>query len=527
MMQNTVGGTGGKLLGPKDNGKNDTPAKPSVINPLVTGAIAQPAQPSGPADLITGSLAGAVAQGEAAKASGGAHPIPIGGAVSVNHGIDPTLAAPGNTTTAAAPAKTPEQRAAEDAAAGYAHADQYGIGKEGSMGRLYDERKTEMDDLLAKQKAGLDGMTQAEMQAAKEQGTSTINQQLATNMQQFGDVAAGNGIRGGAAAGLQMQALAGAQNASGQLARQMILDNVAQKNVAMDRYGNTLTGQQAVGLGIQDKNNQSKNAETLARELAAGNYASTIDSGRASDKADSFTERGLDLSQQTLDDLKAERAAAKSNPGGSGEGVNAIDAADTHKVNALSKTEQEKTAALKAWNDGTHGMAENAQAGRDMKDLAASIKERVALQYPGESEQTKKELVYKELLKTGMSEQYARKMMKIICTEAFHQGLISEEQWLVTQRYRMLLTMREYKGYLTWATPVVARMRRNPEFAKAIAPYIRRMIEGERHALGEIDSLTVGEHTVATLVKIANYSAYAFRVLRFKAQSVFAVRAHA
>jgi hypothetical protein len=357
-------------------------------------------------------------------------PAPVSGAgVPITNSTRLGTAATTNTN---ATLKTPEQRAADDAAAGYAHADKNGIGADGSHGRI---DKTALDELLAKQKLGLDGMTPAEMQAAREQGTATINQQLATNMQQFGDVAAGNGIRGGSAAGLQMQALAGAQAASGQLSRQMILDNVAQKNIAMDRYGTTLNSE----MDIQGKNLEKKMSEKLARELAATNYSSQIDSLRSGDMADALTRQGLRISQSNINSLNN-----PTKPKGSGSSTPA------------------KTAG-----SGVNGQQN-----------------------------------------------------KIICTEAFRQGLISEEQWLVTQRYRKLLTMTEYKGYLTWATPVVARMKRSSRFSRMLAPFIRRMIEGERYALGEIDSLTLGERLVTLFVKAANYSGAAVRSLRLRLHSL-------
>lgn len=217
---------------------------------------------------------------------------------------DPVIPVPGTPNYNTSPTLPPEQRLANDTKAGYDMADQYGIGKEGSMGRLTDPRAQEINDLLARQKAGLGGMTPEEMKASREQGNAEINRQLAMNMQQFGDVAAGNGIRGGAAAGLQQQALAGAQQASGDLGRKLVLDNLAQKNIAMDRYGNTLQHQQDVGIGINDNNLQTMRAEMLARQLAAGNYSSQLDAYRTGDKADALNAAGIDLLKQQVDAFK-------------------------------------------------------------------------------------------------------------------------------------------------------------------------------------------------------------------------------
>jgi hypothetical protein len=265
---------------------------------------------------------------------------------------------------------TPAEEAASIRDAGIKRADEEGIGKAGSMGRITDARagdvqqmldtqkagiadprQAEMNALLALQQAGLGGMTPAEIQAAREQGMAGINQQLATNMKQFGDVAAGNGVRGGSAMGLQMQALGQAQDASGQLSRQLILDNLAQKNINMDRYGNTLSKQQAtelgqknidadrygntlqhqqgVELGIQDKNLGLSAAEMAAREAAITGFGSQIDSISSGRKSDAINKEMVDIVRGTVNETKdaaktkeptiRELAAILNNPSSSPE----------------------------------------------------------------------------------------------------------------------------------------------------------------------------------------------------------------
>ena len=540
------------------------PAKP-IINPLVKQQVAQPTQPKPFMGQHNPAMAHSVTRGTSSTLDG----RPVGStAASAGVGAKPAGVSP--TTTMSV-----EERLAKDTEAGYANADARGIGAEGSMGRLTDERKGEVDNLLAKQLAGLDGMTPEEMRAAREQGVTGINSQLSTNLGMLGDIAAGNGVRGGSAAGLQMGALNQAQMASGQLSRQLILDNLAQKNIAMDRYGNTLQTQQGVGLGIQDSNNQSKNAETLARELAAGNYTSTLDSYRSSDKADDFTQQGLDISMKAVDTF-----GKTGGYGGSGKDTRGGQDEETSKTNF---TETYGTAAnlpmVKAGPNGEkvtlsleeamnlpsnvfarkHGYDSAASVPADLWETpegrkalndqsAMGVKSESAYQRDGwtpadlnpigaptpshtpEGSTTQKPLSPEEEAarraaleasgdqgRQGINvSEPAKDKPTIICTESHRQGLISDDEFAVAERYRKVLSMREYKGYISWAKHVVPRMRKNSRFAVRIAPLVRRMIAAERFLLGETKELSPGALVVMTLVKLANYGAAYLRSLRLR-----------
>ncbi len=425
----------------------------------------------------------------------------------------------------------PVKQVADDRAAGLAMADKEGIGKEGSLGRMTDSRAADMQALLDRLKAGsIEGMSPAEMQAAREQGISGINQQLATNMHAFGNIAAAHGIRGGSAAGLQMRALGDAQSASGDLQRKLILDNLGQKNLMTDRYGNTLRGQQGVELGIQDFNLGKLGQEKAAREAAIGGFSSSIDSARSGNTANQFNQQQIDLAKEFIKTSAAnsaakpgtatpeDKAVAKSvdtrikgltdsiNGKATGPGLNdelakiskieqaMLEAAPTKYPNMSEseRTYQVKIDAMNAFRE-----AYKAKGG----DIGA-LDSLLALSNPDY-----KQAITAEQTKNGGGG-------KIICTEAYRQKLISKTQWEVTQRYRRLLTMREYKGYLVWATPVVARMCRDAHFAQRLAPFIRKMIVAEQYALGEVSHVTISERCVGYLVKALNYGAALLRSFR-------------
>lgn len=415
------------------------------------------------------------------------------------------------TPATTAPAKTPQQRLDEEIASGYANADKYGIGKAGSMGEIKDERKAEIDDLLAKQKAGLDGMTPEEMLAAKEQGNATINGQLATNMQQFADVAAGNGIRGGSAAGLQMQAMAGAQAESGQLARKMILDNVAQKNIAMDRYGKTLGEQQGVGIGIQDKNNQTRNAETLARELAAAGYTSLLDSYKSGDKADALSNRGIGILEDQVKNLGPKDATTA--PGAAPTPVQPGQPVEPNNGSATASYATSET--LQKARSGGAGYRFMNDANTPMTD--AEIQEKIAQDpqgilaqevYAASLGKTADQLTNEEL--TAFKNKFASKSQAnanscIITSEAIAQDLLDPQWSTITRRYKLTKMAREdIQVYWAWAERIVKLMQKSPRVARMIAKVLPGTLTAMAKELNLVDEAPLHGELFFGLYKALN-----------------------
>lgn len=202
---------------------------------------------------------------------------------------------------------TAEQRFWDNLAKGQAKADE--MFKEGSLGRMGDselvkKRQAEMDEQLAKLKASQDGMTPQEMQAAREQGRVEIDRQLAQNQRGLGASAAANGVRGASAAGLQARAGQQAQAASGDLARKLVVDNLAQRNFGTQLYGNTLQGQQETALGIQKEDLGAQRSEAFGRASLPFQIAGGLDAAGAGARADWFGQQQIDLGQGYLDNLK-------------------------------------------------------------------------------------------------------------------------------------------------------------------------------------------------------------------------------
>lgn len=195
-----------------------------------------------------------------------------------------------------------EARYWENLKQGQAKADE--MFKEGSLGRMEDSRQAEMNEQLAKLKAGQDGMTPEEMTAAREQGRVEIDRQLAQNQRGLGASAAANGVRGASAAGLQARAGQQAQAASGDLARKLVTDNLAQRNFGTQLYGNTLQAQQGTELGIQKENLGAQRSEAFGRASLPFQIAGGLDAAGAGARADWFGQQQVDLGQGYLDNLK-------------------------------------------------------------------------------------------------------------------------------------------------------------------------------------------------------------------------------
>lgn len=223
----------------------------------------------------------------------------------------PAAPSPVTPPPTAPPPATVETTLQGQLAAGKKYAEDNGIGAVGSMGRMSDPRQAEMSALLAKLQLGQNGLTPEEMQAAREQGRTEIDRQLAGNMRRLGNTAAANGVRGSSAAGLQARATSDAQSASGDLGRKLILDNIAQRNLGTQRYTDALTGQQNTELGIQGKNIGFANSETMLRQSMPWAYSGALDAAHATADSKKYGEDSLDIARKALEGTQTAAADEK------------------------------------------------------------------------------------------------------------------------------------------------------------------------------------------------------------------------
>jgi len=177
---------------------------------------------------------------------------------------------------------------------------------DGSMGRMTDPRAADTQAQLDLLKERQKGMDSKEELAAREQAMSEINRDMSNKMERYASIAGAQGIRGGASMALQGRAITEATQQQADFQRKLILDNIAIKQQASDRYGNTLGQQQNTELGIQQYNNGQANAELYGRTTVPFQIAAGIDATQAGLDATSLNQAQLGLGTQQVNDARTQ-----------------------------------------------------------------------------------------------------------------------------------------------------------------------------------------------------------------------------
>lgn len=372
---------------------------------------------------------------------------------------------------------------------------------DGTLGRLNDPRQAEINELLAKLKERTGGMNSQEMLAAREQGLAGMDQQLSQNLMRTNRLAGNAGVRGGAAAGLGAQAIR--QNSADRagLERQMILDNIAQKNSAFAAYGSALTGQQGTELGIQQYNAGAGDRETVGRLDLATQYGGMIDSARAGIAADRTAAESTQIAKDFL--------KTSQNP----------TAQDPLKIpDSPFKTQFMKQIEGRLSRDGKRLSAEDAledpvvqfQLKHKINIMKGDqIPDSLKTEYSKALEESSK-LGFGGTASSGTNEippaagtpaNEARPT--VICTEALAQGLVSEKTYSEARGAEPVLGYTTLRNYQAWGKPVVESMKRHNRLAKVVSWFLAETvaaIHGNPHTLrGDIGYAVF--HSLNTLVK--------------------------
>lgn len=175
---------------------------------------------------------------------------------------------------------------------------------DGSMGRMTDPRAADTQAQLDLLKERQKGMDSKEELAAREQAMSEINRDMSNKMERYASIAGAQGIRGGASMALQGRAITEATQQQADFQRKLILDNIAIKQQASDRYGSLLGQQQNTELGIEQYNNGQANAELYGRTTVPFQIAAGIDATQAGLDATSLNQAQLGLGTQQVNDAR-------------------------------------------------------------------------------------------------------------------------------------------------------------------------------------------------------------------------------
>lgn len=364
------------------------------------------------------------------------------------------------------------------------------------------------NDYLGLLKSRLGGMTQQELQTEQDQGLAGINQQLGDNQERLAGAAGAQGLSGGVSAGLQAKALNQAQQSRTDLQRQLVLDNITQKNNAMQAYGGALNTATGFGLDTSKFNagaTNSFNALKLGLPIQLGNM---IQGQAASDTTN-------DHNQQMLDLIKSSPflngPTSTSNIDTSGINVAPTGAGDAAKKAYGSLASNQTSIDWSSANPGTpftdpqgmKGDILNGTTWYDASTLPSGIKatdfSSVAINPTTGAEYVDPRSIsdsakgawdaYGQKIRAGaggsQQQQQPSGNGKIICTEAHRQELLSDELLDISREYgRQCMTTTMFKGYWTWGRPVVRLMKRSRLLSRAIAAVLPTLIAEEAHAIG-------------------------------------------
>lgn len=112
----------------------------------------------------------------------------------------------------------------------------------GSLERLDTARSQDVSDIIAKRRAGLEGLSAEENQALRERGSQGITRGTQTALRQLRGRQAASGVRGGTATAQQAAILSAGQQAKAGVERDLFLQNINQKRQALGDFEKSVAG---------------------------------------------------------------------------------------------------------------------------------------------------------------------------------------------------------------------------------------------------------------------------------------------
>jgi len=174
-----------------------------------------------------------------------------------------------------------------------------------ALGRVDANKSAEIQDILSRRQANLDGFTPQEQEAMRDQNMRSIVQSQQAGSRDLARNQARSGVRGGLAAAQQQSFQAATQGQIADQERQLFLSQIGQKRDALDRFeGSQRTTEQDL-LGRQQFNLDQGAREklgALSTELGMGSLGAAE---RASIMQQVLGERGNRMSQTIAQQTKS------------------------------------------------------------------------------------------------------------------------------------------------------------------------------------------------------------------------------
>lgn len=145
--------------------------------------------------------------------------------------------------------------------------------KEGNLDRLSTAPSADMADIIARRKAGLEGLSAEENQALRERGSQEIDRGSQTALRQLRGLQGASGVRGASAVAGQANILQAGQSAKAGVERDLLIQNVNQKREALSGLEQTVQGAEADQLGREQFNIGQREKEIAGRQAAGLGFA--------------------------------------------------------------------------------------------------------------------------------------------------------------------------------------------------------------------------------------------------------------
>jgi len=352
--------------------------------------------------------------------------------------------------------------------------------------QITDPHAQENQQYLDLLKSRLGGLDSKEMLAAKEQELSDLDHQTAQNLERYASIAGSSGVDGGARAALLGRALQQDNEGHAALQRQLITDNIAAKDRAAQVYGGALSSATNTGLDINKYNAGAKDRDTGLALSLPFDIQSGIGGYRAQDAADKANAEQTQLAKEALKNLAPKAPAATT----------------VAATNANTKFDEKYGAS--PVGSATLAVSRNGQ-----QIDGESAKEMPSVRYqlergldpfnltPDQRAKLNKDPGFQEAQKKDAALGYSYGLppkATIVCTESHRQGLISDSEYRLTKAYgSRKLSASQYAAYISWATPIVALMRKNGAFSRVVGAFVRVQIGAMRAELAGDKSPLIGK----------------------------------
>ena len=145
--------------------------------------------------------------------------------------------------------------------------------EEGNLGRLEAGRSGDISQVIEARRANLGGLSAQENQALRERATQGIDRGTQTALRQLRGIQGASGVRGATAAAQQGRQLAAGQSAKAQAERDLLLQNVAQKDKALSAFEESVGGAEGTEQQRELFNIQQRKAEIAGRQTAGLGFA--------------------------------------------------------------------------------------------------------------------------------------------------------------------------------------------------------------------------------------------------------------